>query len=33
MPIGAREERHLPREIRPSHPSQRSMAVLVERAG
>ena len=32
-PIGAREERRLPREIRPSHTSLRSMAVLVGRAG
>ena len=32
-PIGAREERRLPREIRPSHPSQRSMAVLEDMVG
>ena len=33
MPIGAREERRLPREIRPSHPTQRSMAVLEDLVG
>ena len=33
IPIGAREERRLSREVRPSHPGQRSMAVLEDLVG